>query len=168
MTPVHADQVKSSRNVMEKNEQLKRGVDYIGVNCVFWCHDSEGKILMHKRSNKCRDEHGRWDCGSGSMEFGETFEDTVRREVMEEYGVEPLKIEYITTGNVLREHDGHTTHWVKNLHWVLVDPSQVKNMEPEKMEEIGWFSLDDLPTPLHSQITIEVEIIKNFIKDHGN
>lgn len=144
-------------------KELARGVDYIGVCCVFWCHDAEGRVLMHKRSNKCRDEQGRWDCGAGSMEFGETFEDTVRREVMEEYGAVALGIQYITTRNVLREHNGQTTHWIKNLHWVLIDPAHVTNKEPEKIDELGWFTLDKLPSPLHSQIILEVGIIKKFL-----
>ena len=146
-----------------KQHDMKRGTDFIGVNVVFWCHDREGKVLMHMRSNKCRDEHGTWDCGGGSMEFGETFEEAVGREVMEEYGVLPLEIEYVCTKNVLREHEGTKTHWIKNVHWVLVDPSKVKIGEPEKMEDIGWFSLDNMPEPLHSQIQWEVNIIREFL-----
>lgn len=145
---------------------MKRGVDYIGVNCVFWCHDAAGRILMHKRSANCRDERGNWDCGAGAMEFGETFEETVRREVMEEYGVEPLAIEYIATGNVLREHDGKTTHWIKNTHWVLIDPAGVKNNDPEKIDEISWFTFDSLPAPLHSQFSDELETLKKFLAEH--
>ncbi len=141
---------------------MKNGEDFIGVNCVFWCHDGAGRVLMHKRSQYCRDEQGTWDCGAGSMEFGETFEETIAREVMEEYGATPLSIQYITTRNVLRQHGGRKTHWIKNLHWVLVDPTEVKNGESEKIDEIGWFSLDQLPTPLHSQITLEVDILKKF------
>ncbi|MCR4328350.1 MAG: NUDIX domain-containing protein [Patescibacteria group bacterium] len=147
-----------------QKRDMKRGVDYIGVNCVFWCYDTEGRILMHKRSKKCRDEQDVWDCGGGAMEFGETFEDTVAREVLEEYGVVPLEIEYVTTKNVLRTHNGLSTHWVKNMHWVLVDPAKVKNGDPEKIDEIGWFALDQLPSPLHSQIGIEVEMLKIFLK----
>jgi len=143
---------------------MKRGVDYIGVNCVFWCHDKDGRVLLHKRSQNCRDEQGTWDCGAGSMEFGESFADTVRREVMEEYGVKPLEITYVTTENVLREHNGRPTHWIKNMHWVLVDPTKVTNSDPDKIDELGWFSLDDLPTPLHSQIVIEVDILKDYLK----
>lgn len=143
---------------------LRRGFDFIGVNCVFYCHDGAGRILMHKRSQKCRDEQGAWDCGAGAMEFGETFEETIQREVMEEYCVEPLQIEYVATRNVLREHNGQRTHWVKNLHMVRVDPAKVRNGEPEKIEELGWFTFDTLPTPLHSQIGIEVDLIKKFLQ----
>ena len=152
---------------LQKKDKI-RGLDHIGVNCVFWCHDAAGRVLMSKRSKNCRDEQEKWDVGAGAMEFGETFEETVRREIQEEYGATPLAIEYITTRNVLREHNGHRTHWIKNLHWVLVDPAQVTNKEPEKIEKMGWFTLDALPQPLHSQIVIEVEIIKNFFNKKSN
>ena len=142
---------------------MKRGVDYIGVNCVFWCHDGKGNILFHKRSVNCRDEQGTWDAGGGAMEFGETFEDCVRREVKEEYGLEPLKVEYVGTKNVLRENGGRKTHWIKNLHWVLVDPALAKIGEPTKMDEIGWFAIDRLPSPLHSQIPDEVETVRMYL-----
>lgn len=153
------------RKIKEKDN--RRGFDYIGVNCVFWCHDSKKRLLMHKRSQNCRDEQDTWDCGAGSMEFGETFLDTVSREVKEEYGVKPLEIKYLGTLNVLRKHNGRKTHWIKNMHWVLVDPKKVKNTDPEKISEIGWFTFDNLPKPLHSQIDIEVEFIKKyFAKNH--
>jgi 8-oxo-dGTP diphosphatase len=145
-----------------QKKDLKRGVDYIGVNVVFCCHDKDGKVLMQKRSRNCRDEQGTWDFGGGSMEFGETFEEAVGREVMEEYGVLPLEVKYIITKNVLREHDGKPTHWIKNMYWVLVDPEKVRVGDSEKMDEIGWFMLDNLPEPLHSQILPEVEIMNKF------
>ena len=98
------------------------------------------------------------------MEFGESFDDTVRREVLEEYGTVPLVIEYLATKNVIREHNGRMIHWIKNLHLVLVDPEKVINNEPDKIDEIGWFILEDLPTPLHSQIADEVPMIKSFFR----
>ncbi len=145
-------------------KDLARGVDYIGVNCVFFCHDGAGKFLFHKRSTKCRDEHGTWDCGAGAMEFGETFDDAVRREVQEEYGAESKGIQYVGTANVLRENTGIPTHWIKNIHLVEVDPDTVRVTEPEKVDELGWFALDDLPQPLHSQIAHDVSMIREFLE----
>ena len=60
--------------IPQQAHDLKRGIDYIGVTVVFYCHDGAGRLLLHKRSVACRDEQGRWDVGGGSMEFGETFE----------------------------------------------------------------------------------------------
>lgn len=149
-----------------KKMDLQRGVDYIGVNCAFFCHDKNNRLLLHKRSINCRDEHGRWDNGAGSMEFGETFEDTVKREVMEEYGVEPVEIKYVLSESMVRNNNGQTTHWIKNLHWVLVDPEQVKNNDPQKIDELGWFNFDNLPDPLHSQVIRNIDSIKKHLENN--
>lgn len=141
----------------------KKGIDFIGVNCVFFCHDGAGKLLMHKRSTNCRDEHGTWDCGGGSMEHGETFEETIRRELMEEYCCEPLEIQYVVSKNVLRDNAGVPTHWIANLHVVKVDPAQVKIGEPDKMEDIGWFSINELPSDMHSMLELHLSEVKHLL-----
>lgn len=136
-------------SVASETHDLKRGVDYIGVTVVFYCHDGAGRLLLHKRSDRCRDECGRWDVGGGSMEFGETFEEAVRREVREEYGVEPIAVVHAATTNVLRVHEGRPTHWVANIFAVRV-PEGARICDAEKMDAIGWFMPDALPEPLHS------------------
>lgn len=147
----------------EHTTDLRRGVDFIGVTVVFYCHDGEGHVLLHKRSAQCRDEQGRWDAGGGSMEFGETFEDAVAREVKEEYGVSPLEIVHAGTTNVLREHEGSATHWVANVHAVRVPREGARLGEPQKMDEIGWFALDQLPHPLHSQFHRHLEMVRKHL-----
>ena len=142
---------------------MQKGIDYIGVNCAFVCHDGQGRILLHKRSENCRDEHGRWDCGAGALEHGESFEDAVKREVFEEYGTKPIQISYMSTENVLRKSENRMTHWVCNRYLVLVDPEQVQIGEPEKIDEIGWFEIDSFPEPLHSVFANEVKQIKHHL-----
>lgn len=129
----------------------KRGFDYIGVCTVFFCHDGKGNLLLHKRSKNCRDEHGCWDPGGGSLEFGEDFEQGVRREVKEEYCCDILDLKYLGAYNILRNHQNKKTHWVAVLFLAQVDPKKVKIGEPEYVDEFGWFSLDNLPSPIHSQ-----------------
>ncbi|MDO8512220.1 MAG: NUDIX hydrolase [bacterium] len=142
---------------------LKRGVDFIGVGVVFICHDGHGRVLLHKRSNKCRDEHGRWNNGGGAVEFGEDLDTAVRREVMEEYGVEPIELKYLEHKNVIRQNGDHQTHWVAMRYSVLVDPEKVINGDPEKIDEFGWFTLDNLPTPLHGVLANELELVKKVL-----
>lgn len=141
-------------------KDLKRGVDFIGVNCIFYCHDGNGNLLMHKRSQNCRDEQGRWDCGGGSMEFGETPEEAVCRDVLEEYGTEILDLKFATVRNVLRDNKRTPTHWIALLFVAQVDPTRVKIGEPDKIDEIGWFSFDKLPEPVHSQIPAHFKAIR--------
>ncbi|MDD2785590.1 MAG: NUDIX domain-containing protein [Patescibacteria group bacterium] len=141
----------------------KRGVDHIGVTCVFFCHDGKGNILLHKRSAACRDEQGRWDCGAGAMEFGETFEEAVTREIREEYCVEPLELTHVTSTNVLRENNGVKTHWVAILYVAKVDPVGIRIGEPEKIDEIGWFKTNELPEPQLSMLSKHLDLVKRII-----
>lgn len=130
----------------------RRGIDFIGVTAVFVIHDGTGRFLLQKRSQKCRDEQGAWDVGGGSVEFGEEWDEAVRREVMEELGVDPLEVTFLKAYNALRENNGESTHWVALVHSVKVDPKDVFINEKDKIDEIGWFNLDSLPSPLHSKM----------------
>ena len=130
---------------------MKKGEDYTGITVVYAVHDGKGNYLLNKRSTNCRDEHGTWDPGGGGLEFGDTAEATLRKELMEEYCVEPLEMEFLGFRDVLRTNAGKPTHWIALDFRVLVDSDQAKNGEPHKFDEIGWFRLDALPSPLHSQ-----------------
>lgn len=134
---------------MENN--LQKGIDYIGVCIVYFCHDGNGKFIMAKRSENCRDEHGRWDIGGGGLEFGEEIEDAIKKEVKEEYCTEVLEYEFLGFRNVHREHNGKKTHWVTLDFKVKIDSKKVKNGEPHKFDEVKWFTLDNLPQNIHSK-----------------
>jgi 8-oxo-dGTP diphosphatase len=140
--------------VADADVDLKRGVDYIGVTINFLVHDGKGNVLLQKRSRNCRDEQGRWDIGGGALEFGERLADAVKREVNEELCTEPLRIEFLIPYEVHRENNGIPTHWMAFAHTVQVDPEQVKIGEPNKIDEIGWFTSKNLPSPRHSQFDI--------------
>jgi 8-oxo-dGTP diphosphatase len=129
----------------------KRGLDHIGISACALIHDGKGRILLMKRGPKARDENGKWDICGGAIEFGESIDEAVRREVYEELCTEPLDIEFLTVYDAHRQHDGRKTHWVALIHAVRVDPDMVNIGEPEKIAEIGWFTADTLPEPRHSQ-----------------
>lgn len=141
----------------------EKGIKYIGISCVFYCYDSQGNLLLQKRTNKARDEHGRWDCGGGAMKFGETFEQTIKRELMEEYCVKPTKIQFVGVNNLLRIHKKNKTHWIAVVFAIKVDHRKVKLGDPEKIKKIGWFKPDKLPKPLHSMYLTHLQ----FVKDAG-
>ena len=134
----------------EKTDR-RRGVDHIGVSAVSIIHDGEGNILLMKRGHKARDEQGHWDVCGGAIELGEPIIDAIHREVMEELCTVPLNVEFLTAYDAHRKHANAKTHWVALVHAVKVNPKTVKIGESHKIEEIGWFNNDNLPSPLHSQ-----------------
>lgn len=140
---------------------MQKGMDYVGVTVVFLCHDGEGNYLLAKRGANARDEHGTWDGGGGGLDHGDTVEETLRKEIMEEYCTDVISHEFLGYRDVLREYDGRTTHWIALDHLVLVDRGMAKNGEPHKLDEIGWFTLDKLPEKLHSQFP-------NFLALYGD
>lgn len=153
----------SNVTIADDTVDLKRGVDYIGVTVCFVVHDGAGNILLQKRGQGARDERGNWDIGGGAVEFGETLDTAVRREVMEELCTQPISVEFITAYEAHRDNNGVPTHWIALLHAVKVDPATVNIGEPHKIAEIGWFNSSNLPSPLHSQFNKSYD----RAKEHG-
>ena len=128
----------------------KIGIDEIGIAVSCFCHDGKGKYLLEKRSANARDEQGRWNPGGGTVEFGETIEDAIRRELKEEYCVDVLGHEFLGYRDVHREINGRKSHWILLDFKVLIDPAQAKIGEPDVIDELRWVTIDDIPTPMHS------------------
>lgn len=144
------------------DEQLAyyRGVLYPAITICYMCHDGNGNYLMNKRSVQCSDEHGTWDFGGGRVELGDSVEFTVRKELQEEYGVQPVAVKFLGYHDLFRHRvDKGRTHWLCMIFLVQVDPGQVVNNEPHKFEELKWVRLDSLPSPLHPLALIEVEML---------
>ena len=138
-------------HIADEKKDLRRGIDHIGVSASFVVHDGKGRVLLQKRGAGARDENGRWDVGGGAIEFGESIDETVRREIKEELCTEPINIQFLTVYDAFREHGKDNTHWIAIMHAVEVNPKHVKIGEPHKIDELGWFTSDNLPSPLHSQ-----------------
>ena len=133
------------------------GFSHIGVSVTFFCHDGQGNIVLGKRTTKCRDEHGCWDPGGGKVDFGENPRATIERELKEEYDAEVLECDFLGFRSVHREQHGQPTHWVTLDYLVLVYPEHIHNTEPEKLSQLEWFPLDNLPSPMHSQWGLAME-----------
>jgi len=142
---------------------MKKGEDYTGVVITFCCHDGKGNYVFDKRGVNARDEQGTWETGGGGLEFRDTIEDTIRKEVTEEYGTDVISYEFLGYRDVHREQKGKNTHWVALDFKVLVDPTKVKNGEPHKFDEVTWFRMNALPSRLHSQFPKFFEQYKELL-----
>src|SRR3989344_5248380 len=138
----------------------KPGFDHVGVVVCALVHDGNDNMLLLKRGAKARDEHGKWDICGGALDFGESVKAGLERELMEELCTEAVEVKFLSAIEVIREQEGKKTHWIALLHAVRVDPLAVKLGEPHKFDEIGWFTLGSLPSPLHSQFPKVLKVAK--------
>ena len=72
----------------------------------------DGKFLMGQRRNSHGD--GTWSIPGGHLEFGETFEDAAKREVLEETGLKIKNIRFgaVTNDYFKKENKHYVTVWV--------------------------------------------------------
>jgi len=121
---------------------------------------------LSKRGENCRDERGRWDPGGGAVKMFETIDETLHREIAEEYGTKILSYEFLGFRELIRSvNDGEKTHWIALDYLVHVDEKLVRNNEPKKFEAVAWFRLNSLPSPVHSQLMTAIrkyEVLKKM------
>jgi len=87
-----------------------------------------------------------WSIPGGAVEFGETIEDAIKREVREELDVE---IDIITllgvTNHILPMEN---LHWISPNFLVKICTGHPVNAEPHKHSDLEWFAFHDLPQNL--------------------
>ncbi len=147
----------------EQNHILKKGVDYPAITVFCLLHDGEGNYLLNRRGKKCRDEHEKWDLCGGAVEMGYTVEETVKKEVREEFGTDVLDIKFMGFRDIHRKTEEGPTHWIGLDFKVHINKNDAKNNEPHKFDEIGWFPLEEFPDPMHSQWPYFREKNKDFL-----
>ena len=149
----------------------KIGHDLLWLNGVTGCVlNGHGQLLLEAvvrtRAN------GRW---SGINEPGEQPADTVVREIKEETGIDAIVTDLVavtSSNKVLTYANGDNTMYMDHSFLCALKPGG--NAEPfvgdEQSLSVGWFDLDDLPTPLAASTSERLELFHTYIenKKHGD
>jgi mutator protein MutT len=141
---------------------MKRGVDYIGVGVGAVIVDSDSRLFLAKRGPKAKNERGLWEFPGGSVEFGETLAEALKREMREEYGIEIAVGELLDVVDHILPEEGQ--HWVSPSFICSVVKGEPVIMEPEKCSEIGWFLPEDLPKDLTQVTQVTRENLKHYLE----
>lgn len=123
----------------------------------------DGKILLGQRrfdSIKFGDKlYGDrvWTMPGGKLDFGESFEDCAKREVLVDTGViiNTKDLEVISLTNDITPE----AHFVTIGMLLREYPNESRFMEPNDITEWKWFPLDELPSPLFPP---SQKILSNF------
>lgn len=122
------------------------GKDHIGLGVGAVILNGKNEILLMKRNKKIashRTTAGLWSIPGGEVEFGERVEDAVKRETMEELGIE------ITIQKPIGHWDQilpkSKVHWHCVTFLCKMKKGTLKILEPEKFDQIKWFPLNRIP-----------------------
>jgi NAD+ diphosphatase len=123
--------------------------------CVIVRIEKDNQILM---SRSIGFTPNKWGLIAGFVEIGETLEDAVRREVMEEVGIEIEDIKY-----------WGSQPWVfPNNTLIVAYTAKYKagniKIDYNELEEANFFTVDNIPGLPGSNISIAYKMIDEFIK----
>ena len=125
----------SSRNISGVTKNQK-----IVAKGLFFNDKSKKEILLLKN------KHGYWDLPGGHLEFGETPQECLLREIKEEIGLraEVLKLLSIQTV-VLEDHIKlESSHYISLIFECKISPSVLNNFSfhDDEIEGCKWFAVD--------------------------
>lgn len=123
----------------------------------------DSKILLGKRhedpekASSLLSGAGTWTMPGGKLDFGETFEEGAKREVLEETGLKLNKVDVICVNNDIIE----TAHFVTIGLYSDDFIGEPKIMEPDEITEWQWFDFNNLPSPIFFPSARVLENYKN-------
>lgn len=81
---------RSSRSEVHGNPDLIHRVAHVLV------FNTDGELFLQKRSKTKDVQPGKWDTSvGGHLDFGETYSHAAKREMKEELGIEPVRIDFL-------------------------------------------------------------------------
>jgi ADP-ribose pyrophosphatase YjhB (NUDIX family) len=133
------------------------GVDFPGVGSGL-AVINDGKLLLCKRLKA--PEAGHWSIVGGKVDHMEPVADAARREAEEESGLKIHSARFLCLSEQRIEADRQ--HWISLIYVTDDFSGEPQLMEPDKLSEIGWHPLYDLPQPLSLFAQDAVKALRNL------
>lgn len=108
---------------------------------------ADGRWLLIRRTDT-----GTWALPGGTLEWGETLRDAIRRELLEEAGVEDAELGALAGVYSAPERDARFHAVTVVVHARVAEPER-KPVNPMEIAEVRLFTEDELPRELAHGMT---------------
>ena len=126
---------------------------------VLFIFNDKNEVLMQLRT-----DYNLWGFPGGSMELGESFEETAARELKEETNLdidELISIKVLSGKDTYREYpNGDKLYDITNIFLVKKYHGELK-VNDDESKQLGWFDINNLPENM-------TEHTKNYLTKFGD
>jgi isopentenyl-diphosphate Delta-isomerase len=99
--------------------------------------DTEGKLLIQKRSKKVRKPLLFDQSAAGHLDEGESYMEAAMREMKEEIGLTNIELKEIVTSY-------RTKEFFNGVYKAVVPPNTELTVDPEEVESMHWMAVDEV------------------------
>ncbi len=132
------------------------------VTAVHWFAFKDNQVLLARRFQTGYMD-GYYSVPAGHVDGEETAREALTREIKEEVGV-TLSVDDLQFAHVMHRNQVSEPHErIDFFFCTLAFTSAFKNCEPEKCDQLAWFSLDALPEKMVEYVRTALEHVKNEI-----
>ena len=120
--------------------QNKRKIVVLGI-----IKNKDGKILISQRNEpELPEVHLKWDLPGGTNEFGESLEDTIKREIKEETGLE-VSIKELVPYSVSKtwNYETHLSHTLLFAYICELQSGETKTND-QGINELKWIAIEEI------------------------
>lgn len=134
---------------MDTNEPISKRKQHVGIliKCI-----STGNIFLLKRGGD--PFKGAWGLLSGGLEEDENPMEGLKREIQEEIKINPNIIKYRLAWTETSSKSG-----TKFYYYVGIVENEFKATLDDENLASGWFSKENLPTPLYPNLELKIAAI---------
>jgi 8-oxo-dGTP diphosphatase len=113
------------------------------------------EVLLSRRANTGWQD-GNYSLVSGHIDGNESFSQAMQREAKEEAGI-GIELSDLQLAHAMHRFDIDGAEYIDMFFVADTWHGEVTNMEPDKCDELAWYSLDALPTNIILSVKLALE-----------